>query len=46
VLDLDGQIHPLFTQDSASFLLHDRACAVVWVDDLVADFVQALSSST
>jgi hypothetical protein len=41
VLDADGQVLALLTQDLPLLLLDDRTRAVVRIDDLVADLVQA-----
>src|SRR5436190_4785959 len=41
VQDLDRQVLAFLTEHLALFLLYDRACPVVWVHHLVADFVQA-----
>src|SRR5205807_6268390 len=41
VQDLDRQVLALLTEHVAPFLLHDRACPVVRIHHLVADFVQA-----
>src|SRR5436305_1389235 len=41
VQDLDRQILALLAEHLALFLLYDRACPVVWIHHLVADFVQA-----
>src|SRR5205823_12956666 len=41
VQDLDRQVLALLAEHVAPFLLHNRACPVVWIHHLVADFVQA-----
>jgi hypothetical protein len=39
VEDLDGEVLPRLTQDRLLLLLDDLACAVVRIDDVVADLV-------
>jgi hypothetical protein len=41
VKDLNREVFAFLTQDLTRLLLHDRACAVMWIDDLISDLVQA-----
>jgi hypothetical protein len=41
VKDLDGQVLALLPENRPRLPLHDRTRAVMGIDDLIADFVQA-----